>query len=124
MHNLMSYLKLLLSKWPQKEALEFASTYIPKKYFTLTFKEADLTDHEPGNFIRQINSLVEDGYLRWDYVMDKTEEAGEKLYQIKDIALTVEGEKLLRTFSWLSTATPILIGVISGLLIAYIAVKI
>ena len=123
MPGIGTHVNLLLSRKFQKEALEFASEYGSNKYCIICFTESDLTDYEPGNLIGKINALSEEGFIKWDYVSYKKSESDENLYQIKDITLTVEGEKLLRSFSLLSNTKPILIGTITCRVSAYLAIK-
>ena len=123
MVNLETRVNLLVSKGVKKEALIFASAHGFSKRCRVVFSESDLNDYEPGNLIGQVNSLAKEGFIRWEYERYNGNDSKNINYQIKDIALTVAGEKLLGSYSLFSKAKPILIGIITGLLTAYLAIK-
>lgn len=117
-------MNLLLSRKFKKEALEFASSYGANKYFRVCFNESDLTTYEPGNLIGQISTLSKEGFIRWDYKLNEAIDSNNNNnYQIVDISLTVEGEKLLKSYSLLEKTIPVLVGIVIGLLTTYCSIK-
>lgn len=120
---LNTHLNLLLRKKFKEEALELACNHGLNPSCIICFKESDLTDYNPGNLIGQINSLSEEGFIRWVYEKFEKNDSEEEYYKIKEIALTTEGEKLLKSYSIMANSKPIIIGTISGLLTAYLAIK-
>jgi len=123
MINLEARANLFVSRRFKKEALIFANTHGLYENCLVVFSESDLGKYEPGNLIGQINALAKEGFIRWEYERYDEKNSKDIKYQITDIALTVAGEKLLRSLSLFSNTKPIVIGIITGLLTAYLAIK-
>lgn len=123
MPNLETYANLFISKKIQKEALEIAALYENPKNFTLSFTESDFNDNSHENLIGKIKLLAEGGFIKWKVNECPKDENDEMYYQVEKMTLTVEGEKLLRSYSIFSKIGPILIGAFSGFLATLFAIK-
>ena len=113
----------LLSKKFQIEALEWAVRYNNPQRCVLCFNDNDLNDSSDGNLIGKIKCLADEGYIIWKYSDYENQNSNEKYYKIDSMRLTVEGEKLLKSYSIFSKFGPIAISVVSTLIATYLAFK-
>lgn len=114
---------LFLSKKFQIEALEWAVRYNNPQRCVLCFSERDLADLSDGNLVGKIKSLVDEGYIIWQYSNYDKNDSEEKYYQIDKMRLTVKGENLLKSYSIFSKFGPTMIGIVSTFIATYLAFK-
>lgn len=114
---------LFLSKRYQIEALEMAVRYNNPQQFVLCFSEKDMNDPSDGNLVGKIKFLVDEGYIIWSYSDYEKNDPEEKHFQLDNIRLTIEGEKLLKSYSILSKFGPVAIGIASTFIATYLAFK-
>ena len=123
MPSLETHGNLFLSKKFQIEALEWAVRYNNPQRCVLCFNESDLNDPSDGNLIGKIKCLADEGYINWKYSEYEKEDANEKYYKIDTMRLTIEGEKLLKSYGILSKFGPTIIGIVSTFIATYLAFK-